>query len=292
MHKYAEHLNLLDLSVRTIIAYYRDMRLVFEYFDKNPAAVTQYQLRSYIMFVKNEKRWAPKTLRQSIASAKRFYCDMLGKKWKLWDIVSVRDKKSLPVVLTPEEVRRIFSCISLLRYKVPLELIYTCGLRLNEAVSLKVHHIERDNNRIVIRNGKGGKDRYIPLSKWIGNRLMFYWQHHKNPLWLFPQTGRGSGNSQQTALRMHTAQVPMQHGSLQTTFRKARLQAAINKEACIHTLRHSYATHLLAMGVNIRQLQTYLGHDSIETTTIYTHLVPYHEQETLKLIEALTLSIH
>lgn len=284
MQKFAEHLHLLGLGVRTVQSYYRDMRIVSEHFGKDPAKLSQRQIRGYIVHIK-QKGWQPKTIRQYIASAKRFYCDMLGKKWQLWNIVCVKDKKALPVVLTEEEVGMIFRKIRFLRYKVPLELIYNCGLRRNEALNLKIHDVRGSENTLIVRNAKGQKDRRVPLSNTMVHKLKRYCGIHQNPQWLFPFVGRGPRHT--AAQRMRQSDRPMDSASLCQSFLKARKLSGVSKKATIHTLRHSYATHLLAQGVNIRQLQIYLGHDSIETTTIYTHLIPFHEQHTLKHIEAL-----
>ncbi len=287
MGLFAEHLNLKDFRVRTAIAYYRDMRLIHDYFGKNPKYLTQKQIRSYIVHVKEDKQWAPQTIRKAIAAARMFYGDMLGKAWKLWDVVKVRDRETLPVVLDLDEVALIFKQMPFLRYKMPLELIYNCGLRLHECLNLTVNDIEGTHNRIVIRNGKGGKDRYVPLSALIHKRLQNYWRFHKNKLFIFPEVGRGVGTQKTLYKHMHHATRSMHPGSLRKTMADACLQAKIKKHATIHTLRHSYATHLHAMGVSIRQLQIYLGHSNIETTTLYTHLVPFSEQRSLKIIDEL-----
>jgi site-specific recombinase XerD len=287
MGLFAEHLNLKDFRVRTLIAYYRDMRLIHDYFGKNPKYLTQKQVRAYILHVKEDRQWAPQTVRKAIAAARMFYGDMLGKPWKLWDVVKVRDRETLPVVLDLDEVTCLFKQMPLLRYKVPLELIYNCGLRLHECLNLTVNDIEGVNNRLIIRNGKGGKDRYVPLSKVMYKRLQKYWLFHKNKQFVFPEVGRGVGKQETLYKHMHNATHPMHPGSLRKTMADACVQAKIKKHATIHTLRHSYATHLHAMGVSIRQLQVYLGHSTIETTTLYTHLVPFSEQRSLKVIDEL-----
>ena len=287
MGLFAEHLNLKDFRVRTAISYYRDMRLIHDYFGQNPKYLTQKQIRSYIIHVKEVKQWAPQTVRKAIAAARMFYGDMLGKSWKLWDIVKVRDPIKLPVVLDMDEVTVVFNQMPLLRYKVPLELIYNCGLRLNECLNLTVNDIEAANDRLIIRDGKGAKDRYVPLSKVMHKRLQKYWRFHKNERFIFPEVGRGVGKPETLYEHMHNATSPMHPGSLRKTMADACVQAKIRKHATIHTLRHSYATHLHAMGVSIRQLQIYLGHSNIETTTIYTHLVPFSEQRSLNLINEL-----
>jgi site-specific recombinase XerD len=283
MEQFAEHLQLKDVSERTMCSYYRGMRLVFEHFGKNPKYLTQKQIRSYIIHVKEVKGWSASTIRQSIASCRMFYRDMLGKDWRLWGVVTVRDKVRLPVVMSMEEVRAILRQVRFGRYRVPLELIYCCGLRLSEAVNLELTDIEGGQNRLKVRGGKGDKERYVPLSGHMYQKLRRYWKRHRNPRWLFPTAGRG--RNKDVTLRMRHTDMPMGMGSLQNAFARARKTAGIRKRASIHTLRHSYATHLLALGVNIRQLQLYLGHAHIDTTTVYTHLIPFGEEQSLKYIE-------
>lgn len=269
--------------LRTAQGYYRQMRLVSEHFEGNPKPLTQKAIRSYILHLKEERGWAASTLRQAIASCRMFYCGMLGRKWKLWDVVNVREDRKLPVVLDVEGVRRILSSVPLLRHRTPLRLIYCCGLRLDEALRLTVDDIEP--RRVLVRDGKGGKDRYVPLSGAVYRELQRYWKQHRNPRWIFPSAGRGHPSNARE--RMGKSDAPFGKGALQLAFHRAVLASGIRKKATIHTLRHSYATHLLAMGVNIRQLQLYLGHDSIETTTIYLHLIPFGEERSMEHVEAI-----
>ena len=140
------------------------------------------------------------------------YGDMPGKPWKLWDVVKVRDPETLPVVLDMDEVTRLFQQMPLLRYKMPLELIYNCGLRLQECLNLTVNDIEGANNRLIIREGKGAKDRYVPLSKVMYKRLQKYWLLHKNKQFVFPEVGRGVGRQETLYKHMHQATHPMHPG--------------------------------------------------------------------------------
>ena len=281
MRDFAQRINLKRVRLRTTQAYYRQMQLVLRHFGKNPKYLAQRQIRSYIIYLKEDKRWSPSSIRQAIASCRMFYAGMLGKPWKLWDVVNVRDRKRLPVVLTIGEVAAILGRVALLRHRTPLRLIYCCGLRLDELVHLTIDDIEP--TCVHVRDGKGGKDRRVPLSELMYRHLRYYWTRHGNPKWIFPTGGRGLCKDARE--RMGKSELPIGKGSLQKAFHDALVGTGIRKKASIHTLRHSYATHLLAMGVNIRQLQLYLGHEDIETTTIYTHLIPFGEEKSLEHIE-------
>ena len=259
------------------------MRLVADHFGRDPRSLSQKSARAYILHLKNDRGWSPSSLRQAIAAMRMFHCEMLGRKWKLWEVVKVRDRKSLPVVLDIEQVGSILKAVALLRHRVPLRLIYCCGLRLDEACNLTVDDIEP--GAVVVRDGKGGKERRIPLSEAVHRQLRRYWMQHRNPKWLFPTPGRG--RCENARERMGRSADPMGKGSLQKAFHDAVVASGIRRKATIHTLRHSYATHLLALGVNIRQLQLYLGHEDIETTTIYLHLIPFGEEKSMKHIDAI-----
>jgi len=283
MRDFAEHLNLVGKRLRTAQSYYRHMRLVAEHFGANPKSLTQKRIRGYILHLQEERQWAPSTLRQAIASCRLFYGGMLGRKWKLWDVVNVRERKTLPTVLDVEQVRRALGHVELLRHRTPLRLAYCCGLRLDELVHLTVDDIEP--GCVTVRDGKGGKDRRVPLCGMMYRQLRYYWLQHRNPKWVFPSAGRGHPRNAKE--RMGRSEAPFGKGALQLAFHKAVKASGIRRKATIHTLRHSYATHLLAMGVNIRQLQLYLGHEDIETTTIYLHLIPFGEERSMEHIEAI-----
>jgi|TARA_B110000495_G_C23024887_1_gene608812 site-specific recombinase XerD len=212
-----------------------------------------------------------------------FYADMLGKKWKLWDIATCRDKKRLPVVLTQDEIALLFANVELGRHRTPLRLMYCCGLRLDELVHLTIDDIEP--TRILVRDGKGGKDRYVPLPPAMYKELCRYWAKHRNPKWIFPSAGRGDPNDPRAAMK--ASKRPYGKGALSLALRKAVRKAGIRKKATAHTLRHSYATHLLEQGLNLRQLQLNLGHEDIRTTTLYTHMTPIGHEQCMRHVEAI-----
>jgi site-specific recombinase XerD len=171
----------------------------------------------------------------------------------------------LPVILSVDQVWRILSHIDHPTYYACLATIYTCGLRISEGVTLQVSWIDSARMQLLIRGGKGAKDRYIPLPTRTLTLLRRQWRTHRNPVWLFPAG---------TPAKMdpHTATVPISAVSVRRAFQQARTAAGVSKDACVHTLRHSWATHLLESGVNLRGIQLWLGHRSPTTTVIYTHL--------------------
>jgi site-specific recombinase XerD len=182
--------------------------------------------------------------------------------------------------LSREEVRLILGHVRLLRYRACLQTIYSCGLRLREGTELQVADIDSSRMMIHLRHAKGGRDRYVPLPQSTLDLLRTYWKTHRHATFLFPACGRGG-------IHGATATRPMPHGNVQDAFRTALRESALNKRASVHTLRHSYATHLLEAGVNLRQIQAYLGHNSPKTTALYTHLTEQAFQQTQHLLHHL-----
>ena len=282
--RFLEDLQLQGLSARTQQAYTRAVRQLAEHVKKSPADISEEELRQYFLHVKNERHWARASMTQAICGIKRFFEQTLQRDWQVLDVVRPAKEKRLPVILTVEEVRQILSSVRLLRYRACLTLIYSCGLRLKEALHVQVPDIDKARRLLHVRLGKGGKDRYVPLPQATWALLGQYWLTHHNPVWLFPAPGR-AGNEAGTATE------PMPLGGVQAAFRAALKETGIHKRAAVHTLRHSYATHLLDAGVNLRQIQVYLGHQSVQTTSFYTHLTSISNAQACEAIERLTQAL-
>jgi site-specific recombinase XerD len=278
--RFIEDLQLQGLSARTQQAYARAVRQLAEHVKKSPAEITEEELRQYFLHVKNVKHWSRASMTQALCGIKRFFEQTLHREWQVLDVVRPAKEKRLPVILTKEEVRQILSTVRLLRYRACLTLIYACGLRLKEALNVQVPDIDKARMLLHVRLGKGGKDRYVPLPQATRELLGQYWLTHHNPVWLFPALGRG-GNQGKTATE------PMNLEGVQAAFRAALKETGINKKAAVHTLRHSYATHLLEAGVNLRQIQVYLGHQSVQTTSFYTHLTAISNAQGREAIDGL-----
>lgn len=253
------------MSARTQHAYARTVRQLADHFRKSPADSSEEELRQYFLHVKKVKHWARATMTQSICGLKRFFEHTLQRDWTTLHIVRPAKEKRLPVIMTREEVRMLLNAVRLLRYRACLTVIYACGLRLKEGIHLQVTDIDSTRMFVHVRLGKGGKDRYVPLPQRTLELLRESWKTHRNPVWLFPATGRGG-------IHERDAAAPTSYTNVQAAFRAALKDSGINKNASVHTLRHSYATHLLEAGVNLRQIPVYLGHNSVQTTSFYTHL--------------------
>jgi integrase/recombinase XerD len=285
MKRFAEFLALRYDCTRTCCAYYRQMRLLHEHFQSDPGELSEDHLREYFLYVKLEKQWYPKTIRQGRAAMQMFYTHMLGQDaWTVFSQVKTKDHDLLPAVLTREEVRRLLEHVRLRRYRTPLKLIYCCGLRLSECLELTIHDIKGAENKLVIPKGKGNHGRVVPLATAMYQELRDFWAVHKNPLLLFPNAGRGC--NEQVAERMRLATRPMPHCSLQRLLIQARAELNI-PAASVHCLRHSFATHLLEAGAHLHTIQKLLGHKQITSTMVYLHVTHQSTQDALRLMEDL-----
>ena len=287
MARFADFLALHYDANRTRHAYYRQLRLLHQHFACDPATLTEAQLRDYFLFVKLKKQWKPKTIRQALAAAKMCFVDLLGQPhWTVFSQIRTKDHDTLPAVLTRQQVQALLAHIRLRRYRTPLKLIYCCGLRLSECLGLTIHDIRGQENKLLIRNSKGHKDRVVPLPTSMYQELRRYWAFHRHPLLLFPNVGRGDHDPKSLAQRMHQATCPMPHSSLQRLLIIARKHLNI-PAASVHSLRHSFATHLLEAGAHLHTIQKLLGHKQITSTMVYLHLTHQSSQEALRLMDEL-----
>lgn len=287
MARFAEFLALHYDANRTRHAYYRQVRLIHERLECDPALITEAQLRDYFLFVKFKKHWQPKTIRQAAAAARMFFIELLERpEWTLFSQIRTKDHDRLPAVLTRQQVIDLLGLIRLRRYRTPIKLIYACGLRLGECLALTIHDIAGPENKLFIRDGKGHRDRVVPLPTALYQELRSYWSFHKHRLLIFPNVGRGDNNPQALAERMRNATSPMPCSSLQRLLIAARKELNL-PAAKIHTLRHSFATHLLEAGAHLHTIQKLLGHKQITTTMIYLHVTHQTTQDALRLMDDL-----
>jgi site-specific recombinase XerD len=266
-----ECLQLRGLSERTQEMYVRAVRQLAEHYHKSPDLLTEEELRQYFLSIKNVKQYSRSASTIALCGIKFFFEYTLNRDWTTLSFVRAPREKKLPVVLSIEEVRKLLGSVRLLSYRVCLSTIYSCGLRLQEGTRLQVRDIDSSRMMIHVRHGTGGKDRYVPLPQRTLELLRQYWVTHRHPVLVFPAPGRGHAG-------FSSATQPMPKSSLQEAFRQALKQSGIHTQASVHTLRHSWATHLLEAGVHLRLIQEYLGHNSPTTTSVYTHLTARAEQ--------------
>jgi len=260
-----DDLQLRGLSARTQESSVRAVRQLAEHDHKSPEHMTEEELRQYFLSLKDVKHYSRSASTIALCGIKFFYEHTLKREWSTLTFVRAPREQKLPVILRGDEVRTMLAHLKFLRYRACLTTIDSCGLRLQEGTHLQVPDLDSARMLVHVRCGKGAKDRYVPLPQRTLTLLRQYWSTHRHPLWLFPAPGR-------SGLGMATATVPMPRNRVQDALRAALKASGIQKRASVHTLRHSYATHLLEAGVNLRLIQDYLGHDSPTTTALYTHL--------------------
>lgn len=252
-----EDMQLHGYSARTQTSYLGAVKALAGHYHRSPETISQDELRSYFLYLVKERGVARSTLMIHLSGIRFFFEKTLKREWRIFDLVRPKKRKKLPVVLSTDEVKHFLSLVQHPTIRMALTVIYACGLRLSEGIHLKVQDIDSARMLVWVRNGKGGKDRCVPLPERLLELLRAYWALRRPRSYLFP-TKEG--------------QNPFSATTLQKTFKIVLHQSGICKEASIHTLRHSYATHLLERGINLRVIQELLGHQSPQTTARYTHL--------------------
>jgi integrase len=280
---------LKDFRPNTKKEYVRYLCKLAEHFQCDPAMLSQDQVREYFLFLRQHKNYGGSAMTVARASLRCFFQDCLKHAdWTVFQELAIRRVEPLPVVLARADVARVLGAVREPRFRACLRLIYQCGLRVGEAVRIEVSHIDGAALRLHVRFAKGGKDRYVPLSPALLAELRDWWKLHRNPRFLFPSPGRAwKDRSCTLSESLRRASAPMSVSSVQMAFRLARAATGLQPTATVHTLRHSYATHLLEEGVSVRLISQYLGHESLETTVIYTHLTAVSEAQTRVALETL-----
>lgn len=260
----SELINMLktDMELRgysslTIKRYIEHVSGIAKHFNQSPDLLGEDEIRKYLYYCIMEKHLEEGSVNYIYSALKFFYTKTLGRSWNTDKLTRLKEGNKLPVVLSQSEVKAILDSVDNLKHKTILTTIYAAGLRISEAAKLKVLDIDSKNMQIIIRQGKGKKDRYSLLSPTNLVLLREYWKRYKPKDYLF----QGKNTDDHISVR-----------TIQKTFKEALNKANIKKNATVHTLRHSFATHLLEAGTDICYIQRLLGHTSIKTTTIYLHL--------------------
>jgi integrase/recombinase XerD len=260
----AEDLQLKGYASGTQELYLNAVSSLAKHCHKSPDLITEEELRAYFLFMKEQKQYARSTTTIMLCGIKFFFQTTLQKTWPVLALVRPAKEKRLPVVLSRQEVKRIVEAVRTPVYRVCLSTIYTCGLRISEGIGLQVPHV--DSQRMLLRVvGKGNKERFVPLAPATLERLRALWRMHRSEPWLFPA-------HLQPGSRRPTQAGPIGVKNLRRAFAIALRESRVTKPACVHSLRHAYATHLLEAKVNLRVIQEILGHGSPSTTALYTHL--------------------
>jgi integrase/recombinase XerD len=275
-----QDLQLAGLVEGTQQVYLRAVRQLAAHFRQAPDRLTEKQVREYLLYLKNERQLASGSLKVAASGLKFFYTHTVPRDWKTLQKLRFPKQKSLPDVLTIDEVRRLIDAVRTPWIKTFFWTVYSLGLRLQEGLHLQVRDIDSQRMLVHVHLGKGAKDRYVPLPQRTLVILRQHWVTHRDPTWLFP--GPRADQRQATP-----ATGPMGHYGVQRAMRRVVRELNFRKAISIHTLRHSYATHLLEAGVNLRLIQRYLGHSSLRTTVIYLHVTSLGQEQARAVIERL-----
>jgi integrase/recombinase XerD len=273
-------LQLAGLSPRTQDAYLRAVRMLVDHFHTPPDRLSEQQVREYFLHLKNDRHFAAASLGIAYSGIKFFYSHTAPRDWPTLERLRVPREKRLPDILSTDEVRRLIAAVRTPHNRAYFWTVYSLGLRLAEGLHLQVGDIDSARMMVHVHRGKGAKDRFVPLPSSTLKALRDYWATHRHPTWLFPATGRDHR-------RAASADGPMERSSVQGALRRVVRDLGFRKAISIHTLRHSYATHLLEAGVNLRLIQQYLGHSSLQTTMVYLHLTTVSQEQARERIEAL-----
>ncbi len=275
LNKLVQDMRLRNYSKDTEKAYYHHLKYFLNFLDKRPEEVGWEEVREYLIYLNEEKQVSKSSFKQAIAALRFMFEYSLGKEWIKNRIVYPKSSKYVPSILNKRELNKLFSCVKELKYKTVLYCCYGSGLRLSEALNLKVSDIESNEMRLRIRSSKGGHERYAMLSPQLLELLRDYWKEEKPSDWLFP--GRQKCNHVNSAV-------------IQKACSKAGRFAGIKKRVFPHMLRHSFATHLLEQGTDIRLIQELMGHTCINSTMVYLHLTTKRFRKVSSPIDQLDLS--
>jgi site-specific recombinase XerD len=251
-----EDMRMRNLAANTQEAYVRVVAQFALHHNKSPDLLGSEEVRAFLLHLVRDRRVAPSTFNQARCALRFFYQVTLGRDCVPGRIVCQKERKSLPVVLSHDEVRQLFAAAGRLKTRAMLMTLYAAGLRVSELVHLKVADIDSARMAIRVCQGKGGKDRYVMLAQALLPVLREYWRAHRPRDLLFP------GEDEQ----------PLRCGSVYGTCRSVARRAGLTKNVSPHTLRHTFATHLLEAGTDIRTIQALLGHRSLRTTALYTYV--------------------
>jgi integrase/recombinase XerD len=270
-----EELQLRNYCAGTIRLYLHHVAAFAEHFHRSPDQLGAEEIRRYQLFLIHEKKLAWSSYNQIMCALRFFYAKTLKRTFLLQDIPFPRSEQRLPLILSPEEVAQILTAPLHLKSRAILMTIYAAGLRRSEVAGLRVPDIDSARMTITVHQGKGRKDRVVMLSPVLLDTLRQYWRQHKPKEWLFP--GR-------------TPDQPISTNDIFMVFHNAVRRAGITKKVSPHSLRHSFATHLLESGTDLRTIQILMGHRSLKTTARYLHVSQQLVRATSSPLDSLNLT--
>jgi site-specific recombinase XerD len=270
-----EEMKLRNYRPKTIQVYVAAVRHLAEHYRRSPEQIEPEQIRSYLLHLLEEKKLASASMNQIICALRFFYIRVLGRPWQVGKIHFQKRRRKLPTVLTEPEVVRLLDAASNLKERAILMTLYSAGLRVHELTFLQPQDIQSDGMKIRVNEAKGGKQRYAPLASTLLPVLRSYFRFYRPGPWLFFGERRDK---------------PIHDRVVQRLVTLAAERAGIAKTVSPHTLRHSFATHLLEHGTDLRFIQEVLGHRRLSTTAIYTHVSPQALAQVVSPLDRLLLA--
>ena len=256
IRKFEHQITIKSYAPSTVFSYSRGVAQISLYFKKSPLDLDPDEINSYLYQLRKEKNLSDTYFKHTVYGLRLLY-HVHDLEEKRIHLPAIKGQTKLPVVFSVEELRLLFKAPQRLKQRVLLSLIYSAGLRVSEVCKLHLNDLDFDRKQIHVRESKNNKSRYVVLSNLISKGLKQYIEGTKPKVWLF------NGRDKQS---------PLSHGAIQQTFRLAMQKSGIQKNAVLHSLRHSFATHLLEQGVDLVTIKEQLGHSCIETTMMYLHI--------------------
>lgn len=247
-----------NYSPRSVFNYCAALTVAERYFQSSLSAISQEEIKGFLRHRLVHDKVSVSTLNQTIGAFRLYFRDVLGRDWSEMKVKRPRREQKLPVVLSVEEVERLIGASTNIKHRCMMLVMYSSGLRRSELLQLKPNCIDSDRMVIRVKHGKGRKDRETLLSKKALELLRQYYKIYRPSVYLFEPAGRPG--------------VIYSERSLENVVKNNSERAGILKKVSCHTFRHSFATHLLEQGVNIRLIQSFLGHTSLRTTSVYLHI--------------------
>jgi site-specific recombinase XerD len=269
-----EDMRLRNFAPGTVAVYVNCVARFARHFGKSPGLLGPDDVRAYLLHLIEQRRSSWSYYNQNLQALRFLYNVTLDRDWVLKHLACPKRPKRLPVVLSGEELVRFFAAIDGLKHRASLMTAYAAGLRVSEVAALRVEDIDSRRMVIRVRQGKGSKDRYVMLSPKLLGLLRAYWKAARPRVWLFPGSDPGR---------------PITTSAVRKACQRAREAAGLGKHVTVHTLRHSFATHLLEAGTDLRTIQVLLGHHSPRTTAVYTHVSPAAVRATASPLDRLDL---
>ncbi len=273
--KMIRDMQLRRLAPNTLGVYLNGVAGLAKHYKRSPDTLTDQQVQDYLLYMLNERKAAWSTCDTYVAALQFFYGVTLGRKSLRLAIPPRKSERRLPEILSAEEIQRLFSATHNLKHRTLLMAAYAAGLRVSEVTRLKITDLDSRRMMIRVDQGKGNKDRYTILSPRLLKELRDYWRQYRPKDWLFP--GQKPGR-------------PLDRASVFRVFVEAKQKARIQKKGGVHSLRHSFATHLLEAGVDVRTIQILMGHRSILTTMHYLQVTRKNVESTMSSLDLLAIS--